>query len=94
MLMRHPRRAGALHLVLEHAPDVELELAEFGRHRQLHQIARMRERHVDDLLDAAGLRGHHHGAVAEQQRFVDRMGDVDDGLAGSSPRSAPARPAG
>ena len=45
----------------------------------------MRERHVDDLLDAAGLRGHHHGAVAEQQRFLDRMGDVDHGLAGLLP---------
>ena len=45
----------------------------------------MRERHVDDLLDAAGLRGHHHAAVAEQQRLLDRMGDVDHGLAGLLP---------
>ena len=45
----------------------------------------MRERHVDDLLDAAGLRRHHHGAVAQQQRFLDGMGDVDHGLAGLLP---------
>ena len=45
-------------------------------------------------LDASRLRGHHHGAVAEQQRLVDRMGDVDHGLAGLLPDAAPARPAG
>ena len=48
-------------------------------------VARMRERNVDDLLDPAGLRGHHHGAVAEQQRLLDRVGDVDHGLAGLLP---------
>ena len=62
-----------------------LSCAEFGGGRQRHQVARVRERHVDDLLDAAGLRGHHHGAVAEHQRLLDRVGDVDHGLAGLLP---------
>src|SRR6266498_4318896 len=74
-------------LLLQHVPDVELEPAELRRCRQRHEVARARERHVDDPLDAAGLRGHDHGAVAEQQRLLDRMGDVDHGLAGLLPNS-------
>src|SRR6185437_1105303 len=73
-------RAGAVHFFLEHTPDLELELAKERRHRQLHQIARMRKRHVDDLLDAAGMRRHHRDAVTKEQRLVDRMGDIDHGL--------------
>ena len=48
-------------------------------------IARVRERNVDDSLDAARLRGHQHAAVAEQQRLLDRVRDVDHGLAGLLP---------
>src|SRR5262249_51996686 len=73
--------ARARNFILQDLPDVELEAAEFRRCRQSHQVARARERHVDDLFDPAGMGGHHHGAVAEQQRFLDRMGDVDHGLA-------------
>ena len=78
-------RACAHHFLLEHAPDVELEPAELGRGRQRHQIARMRKRHVDDLLDAARMRRHDHRPVAQEQRLLDRMGDVDHGLAGLLP---------
>ena len=45
----------------------------------------MREGHVNDLLEAPGLRGHDHAAVAEQQRLLDRMRHIDDGLAGLLP---------
>ncbi len=45
----------------------------------------MGERNVDHLLDPPGLRRHHHGAVAQEQRLVDRMGDVDHRLAGLLP---------
>src|SRR5215469_14195230 len=58
--------AGAVHLVLQHTPDIELELAELGRRRECHQVARMREGHVDDLFDPSGLRRHHHGTLAER----------------------------
>src|ERR1700750_2097768 len=77
--------ARARDFILQDLPDVELEAAEFRRCRQRHQVARARERHVDDLFDPAGMGGHHHGAVAEQQCLLDRMGDVDHGLAGLLP---------
>src|SRR6478735_11330798 len=48
-------RPGPRHLFLQHPPDVELELAELGRGRKLHEVARMGKRHLDDLFDAAGL---------------------------------------
>src|SRR5260221_1220679 len=69
--------ARARNFILQDLPDVELEAAEFRRCRQRHQVARARERHVDP----AGMGGHHHGAVAQQQCFLDRMGDIDHGLA-------------
>src|SRR5882724_543438 len=68
--------ARARDLLLQHLPDVELEPTELRRCRQRHEVARAGERHVDDPFDAAGLGGHHDGAVAEQQRLLDRMGDV------------------
>src|SRR5215831_18237641 len=42
-------------------------------------VARARQRHVVVELDAPGSRRHHHHAVGEQDRFLDRMRNEDDG---------------
>src|SRR5262249_31659686 len=77
--------ACARDLLLQHLPDIELELPKLRRCRQRHEVARAGKRHVDNAFDAARLGGHDHGAVAEQQCLLDRMGDVDHGLAGLLP---------
>src|SRR5262249_60067663 len=78
-------RPGPHHLVFQNTPYGKLECAELGGCRQLHDVPRMPERDIDDLLDAARLGRHHHGAVAEEQRLVDRMCYVNYRLAGLLP---------
>ena len=47
------------------------DLVEFGRC----DVTRPRKMHGDDVLDTAWPRGHHHDAIAQQNRFFDIMGD-------------------
>ena len=60
--------------------DVTAQLAEFGALLQRF-VARIGERHVDDLLDPGRPRRHHHDARGEIDRLFHRMGDQHDGLA-------------
>ena len=62
-------------------PRLRAHLAEARIGAQRIAVARMAERHVEHLLDAAGPRAHHRDAVAEQDRLVDRVGDEHHGLA-------------
>src|SRR5215470_17544640 len=70
----------ALHLLAQARPDMGDQLAIFRRLLQLHDIAGPRQRNRHEGLHLAGLRGHHHDAVAEKHRLVDRMGDENHGL--------------
>src|SRR5215467_13069562 len=49
-------------------------------------VARARQRHVVVGLYAPGSRRHHHNAVGEQDRFLDRMRNEDDGQFGALPQ--------
>src|SRR5688572_6619922 len=68
------------HLAFDQCPDLGLELRIFGR--ELHRdMARARQRVRNNRLDPARTRRHHHDAVRQDERLVDRMRDEDDGLA-------------
>src|SRR2546428_11177833 len=43
------------------------------------------QRHVQHRVDAPRPRRHHHHAIGEQQRFLDRVGHEEHGLAGGRP---------
>src|SRR2546426_9721166 len=60
--------------------DQPLDLPLESHELRARALARMREGHVHDLLDGAGLCGHDHDAVGEEDGLRDAVGDEDHGL--------------
>src|SRR5262250_2745550 len=54
-----------------------LDLALEGHEGGARAVARMENGHVHDLLDGAGMGGHDHDAVREEDRLRDAVGDED-----------------
>ena len=68
--------------VVQRLPHVIAGVGELlGAAHDAEIAARTRQRHLQDLLDAALT--HDHDAVGDQHRFVEIMGDEQDGLAGA-----------
>ena len=46
---------------------------------RVHRLDRTRARqvHSNDLSNPAGISGHHHDLIGEENRFVDAVGDKD-----------------
>src|SRR5947209_6517745 len=59
-------------------PDRQDEAAIFRRRAQIQDVARTRERHVDDRLGPAGMGRHHHDAIAKNYRLIDAVRNEDD----------------
>src|SRR5689334_5321744 len=51
---------------------------EFGRN-DLGSTAGARNRHLDQLLHLAGMSRQHENAISEEDRFLEVVGDEDDG---------------
>src|SRR6266702_3529761 len=60
--------------------DQPLDLPLESHELRARALARMREGHVHDLLYGAGLCGHDHDAVGEEDGLRDAVGDEDHGL--------------
>src|SRR5687768_2791390 len=74
----------ALRLVLDHLPDSVLDREEAWITFEGEGSGPL-ERHGEHALDAPGTRAHHGDAVGQIDRFVDLMGDEDNGLARLAP---------
>ena len=77
-LFQHSRRC---HVAGEPPCEVAAHRIELGRG----YIARARQVDPDIAFDPPRSGAHHQHAVGEQRRFLDRVGDEDDGHAGARP---------
>src|SRR4051812_3325397 len=69
----------------EQRADLARQLHVFRMAEGLGGDARARQLDLELANDAAGPRRHHHDAVAEEDRLVDRMRDQHHGLAAREP---------
>jgi hypothetical protein len=76
---------GFQHFLAQQGPDLVPYRTEFGQGPDIFGFVAKGFWNLDDMLDAAGARGHHSDPLAEHDSLVDPVRDEKDGLARGAP---------